>query len=112
MGELRGCPFCGKTPALGKVRFGMEKDYRYTMHCDECTYNIGWLETEEKAIEKWNHRAEPSKFEVKHAICNVDKPAGLDDEQFFAVLANISCCQRNYCPNCGAKMDGGAINES
>ena len=75
MAELRECPFCGKTPAMGKVRFGTEKDFRYTLHCDECCYNIGWLETENEAVEKWNHRAEPSKFEVKHAI-----DGGDDDE--------------------------------
>lgn len=56
--ELRPCPFCGKTPAYAKVRFGMEKDYRFTVHCDICCYNIGWLETKEKALEKWNTRAE------------------------------------------------------
>lgn len=59
MDELKSCPFCGKMPSLGKVRFGMEKDYRYTLHCDECAYNIGWLETENEAVEKWNRRAEP-----------------------------------------------------
>ena len=89
MEGLRGCPFCGKTPTLGKVRFGIEQDCRYTLHCDTCCYNIGWLETEEEAAKKWNHRAEPSKLEIKTAISNIDKPSGLDDEQFFAVMANI-----------------------
>ena len=34
-------------------------------------------------------RDEPTKFEIKTAISNIDKPVGLDDEQFFAVMANI-----------------------
>lgn len=32
---------------------------------------------------------EPTKFDIKHAISNIDKPVDLDDEQFFAVMANI-----------------------
>lgn len=31
----------------------------------------------------------PSKGEIKHAISNIDRPAGIDEEQFFAVMANI-----------------------
>lgn len=27
------------------------------------------------------------------------------DQKRCSVCGDISCCQRNYCPNCGAKMD-------
>lgn len=29
------------------------------------------------------------------------------DQKRCSVCGDISCCQRNYCPNCGTKMDGG-----
>ena len=29
------------------------------------------------------------------------------DQRRCTVCGDVSCCQRNYCPNCGAKMDGG-----
>lgn len=32
---------------------------------------------------------EPTKFQIKTAISNIDKPVGIDEEQFFAVMANI-----------------------
>lgn len=28
------------------------------------------------------------------------------DQRRCSECGDISCCQRNYCPNCGAKMDG------
>lgn len=28
------------------------------------------------------------------------------DQRRCTVCGDVSCCQRNYCPNCGAKMDG------
>ena len=27
------------------------------------------------------------------------------DQRRCTVCGDVSCCQRNYCPNCGAKMD-------
>lgn len=32
---------------------------------------------------------EPTKFQIKTTISNIDKPVGIDEEQFFAVMANI-----------------------
>ena len=28
------------------------------------------------------------------------------DQRRCSECGDISCCQRNYCPNCGARMDG------
>ena len=53
--ELRPCPFCGKTPAYGKLLFGTGK-FVYTVHCENCNFNIGWFEEKEKALKKWNTR--------------------------------------------------------
>lgn len=32
---------------------------------------------------------EPTKLQIKTTISNIDKPVGIDEEQFFAVMANI-----------------------
>ena len=54
--ELRPCPFCGKTPAYAKVLYGMGK--LYTIHCANCSFNIGFFDGKEEALKKWNTRAE------------------------------------------------------
>lgn len=33
--------------------------------------------------------SEPTKFQIKTTISNIDKPDGIDEEQFFVVMANI-----------------------
>ena len=40
------------------MRFGMETFFRYAVVCPACKIAIGWEDTEEKAVERWNRRAE------------------------------------------------------
>jgi len=61
--ELRPCPFCGKTPAYAKVIFSTEKLIRYTVHCANCSLNIGFFDVKEEARKKWNTRAEDERRE-------------------------------------------------
>jgi hypothetical protein len=67
----KACPFCGKNDALEVLPDSHDNDtpafnshfvYAYHVHCHHCgcngrnNYPIGWCETEEAAIEAWNHR--------------------------------------------------------
>ena len=56
--ELKPCPFCGKTPTYAKVLFGFEKEIRLTVHCANCSLNIGFFDGKDEACKKWNTRAE------------------------------------------------------
>ena len=58
MEKLKTCPFCGHEGKLSSMRFGMETFFRYAVVCPACMIAIGWEDTEEKAVERWNRRAE------------------------------------------------------
>lgn len=60
MQKLKCCPFCGHEGTLRSMRFGMEKANRYAVTCTVCQIAIGWEDSEEKAIERWNRRVEDS----------------------------------------------------
>lgn len=49
---------------------------------------------------------------VRHGRWEPYKEAPDWDQKQCSVCGDISCCQRNYCPNCGAKMDGGDDDET
>lgn len=53
MGELKPCPFCGKTDTLRIVSFGFE---RYGVECVGCQVKQGQWHGLEVAIEAWNRR--------------------------------------------------------
>lgn len=55
--NLRPCPFCGSMPKIREAFFGMERFKRYGVVCQQCSICIGWEETEETAVERWNRRA-------------------------------------------------------
>ena len=62
--EKLDCPFCGKGDALTIEKdVGEEGDvYAYHVECGHCgchgrnNYPIGWCESEQEAVEAWNHR--------------------------------------------------------
>ena len=58
MKKLKCCPFCGHEGTLRSMRFGMEKADRYAVTCTVCQIAIGWEDTEEEAVERWNRRVE------------------------------------------------------
>lgn len=116
MGEnLKPCPFCG-----GEAETIL--DGRWWVHCVNCTCEIGFegmdenwyyghFETEAKAIDAWNTRAE-------RMCCNIsDPPSGFycsvchwgDWGEPSHLLTTAKYTGRefggpNYCPNCGAKV--------
>ena len=107
MAELKPCPFCGKTPSFGKVRFGMEQDYRYTLHCDECCYNIGWLVSEDEAAAKWNRRAEDQDM-VKVVRCKDCKH--YDQEGICSIVGGV-WDEYEFCSE-GERQSGGQEDEN
>lgn len=65
MDNLVFCPFCGQKDLsiIPDISEDEEKRiYAYHVYCNTCGctgrnhYPIGWCETEEEAIEAWNHR--------------------------------------------------------
>ena len=62
--ELKTCPFCGKQPVIRTAMFGMERLPRFGVVCQNCSVCIGWEETEEKAAERWNMRADNASIDA------------------------------------------------
>ena len=71
-------------------------------NCHECPLGYGgwcaWMpaEIDERCPDKdrpeWcplSEYNEPTKFEIKSAVSNIDRPKDIDEEQFFVVMANI-----------------------
>ena len=116
MSELKPCPFCGREAVLqSDIRYPRPKcepqeSYEVLRDNYDCVIyraDNRYFSSKRKAIEAWNRRAE-SQTTVIHAI-NLD-----GDSLFRCSNCGWSCSDTltgdtenyNYCPNCGAKMDG------
>lgn len=53
MSELLPCPFCGKTPRIGKNEYLWRTDFQ--VRCP-CGINAKPRETKKEAVRKWNTR--------------------------------------------------------
>lgn len=96
MNDLKPCPFCGGEieERGGQCNYG-KKIMTLDLMCRKCgtlfKFKSKWIENPyREAVESWNLRAGEE-----------DKHEAIYDTEYF-----------NYCPNCGAKMDGGANNEA
>ena len=141
MTELKPCPFCGgtklkidrKSRLAGWNGLDMRVEmHTYSVRCNTCHARGGavggrvmnerftrcaqlpdWATTgkalEEKAIEAWNRRAD-----VVHGRWVTHYRSGTTVAEGYV----STCCdmwnnrKSDYCPNCGAKMDGGADHEA
>lgn len=56
MERLKPCPFCGRKGELRSMRFGMEREPRWAVTCVACAIAIGWEDSEEEAVKRWNRR--------------------------------------------------------
>ena len=108
MNDLKLCPFCGSEALIDRVNVGADYKpwYWWTVHCANrecvCADLCHEYETEAKAIEAWNTRAERTckrvLFEPTGVLvcseCGAGMPKQLD-----------KYCYLHYCPNCGARVE-------
>ena len=94
MAELKPCPFCGG----GADWFWDGINQRWQIRCEDCTAVVSCdgLEDAMDAVEVVHGRWElyPSDRNIKCTNCKME---------FLLIHMPYT---RNYCPNCGAKMDG------
>ena len=122
--NLRPCPFCGKQVFLktdARYQSGNEiTAYEVVCMNPECIIykcDNKYYRSENQAFQAWNRRTEEIGY-VKHGEWIPDKVN--EPTKFFYCseckgLIQLSHyaykCYYNYCPTCGAKMDGGDKNE-
>ena len=136
MAELKPCPFCGGKVSLalcddeGNLHDEAYREHPYSglgfmLHhaheenpeCPIASYEcdggilggVHIYDTEEQAAEAWNRRAE-----VVHGRWVTHYQSGTTVAEGYV----STCCdmwnnrKSDYCPNCGAIMDGGADQEA
>jgi len=126
--ELKPCPFCGNEVHLKAMPLwrpgghGYYGCYEYIIRCDniECGCRLANLgknntiystteEAERNAAEAWNRRAGDAQ-PVRHGRWEASY---MDDALVCSECVNYWIYKGyqydyHHCPNCGAKMDGGA----
>ena len=136
MNDLKPCPFCGGKVSLvlcddeGNLHDEAYREHPYSglgfmLHhaheenpeCPIASYEcdggilggVHIYDTEEQAIEAWNRRAE-----MVHGRWVTHYRSGTTVAEGYV----STCCdmwnnrKSDYCPHCGAKMDGGADHEA
>lgn len=127
MSELKPCPFCGgratvKTRYIGYGSIGLGEHDEYRVVCKECRASNAEYRAEAESIAAWNRRADVAP--VVRGEWKMDTDPDDGDCRCSNCLVCIDALHRRnhevlnalgyklhtfykYCPNCGAKMDGG-----
>lgn len=115
MAELKRCPFCGGEVILETVD-GNSPEECY-IYCPQCDFESGVYSKPKFIVEKWNRRADNvapvvhgrwiSWEEAGNFVPSPDRHECSVCHDAAQVLVNGFELLSDYCPNCGAKMDGG-----
>ena len=122
MTDLKPCPFCGGKAELYTQRVIGGIDYVHII-CKTCRVSTVDYEAStsycanDKAIEDWNRRAETVKDQPDGDVVEVRHGKWIQES--FELFKCSECGYltdyrlSNFCPDCGAKMDGkvGADND-
>ena len=111
--KLKPCPFCGSS-----VRF--DKAYSYfrdsVIYCDNCDmiFTLDDCQSSDDEIcEAWNRRATRHAHWIKigedcRGYSSIFDCSGCEQTTYLELPAKE--CDYDFCPNCGAEMDGGESN--
>lgn len=116
MAELKPCPFCGYKGVEILADDNEHLYYRYFSQCQRCGAGAKRGHTKEDAAKEWNRRADgvhgrwddSGRYTFpggSTAVRCTNCGCALTESEYH--LSNW-----NYCPVCGAKMDGGADHEA
>lgn len=118
--ELKSCPFCGGEAKIEHI----DDSYLCYAVCTKCHatapgfFNYPGSNSEEKSVRAWNRRVgelpAADVQEVKHGEWLKPSNEPVDSKQWICSECKgltetayyYGHCYYNYCPNCGARMDG------
>ncbi len=122
--KLKPCPFCGSETApdifqlhdcFGDDVAEVQGDENFLVVCDfsrkGCGAGTGWMfETKQEAAKAWNQRAAHRAHWIKidedcQGYSSIFDCSGCGETAYLELPAKA--CDFDFCPNCGAKMDGG-----
>ena len=111
MTELKPCPFCGEKDLIDYgVMGGTMEGFDY-VQCANCGAEINAIHNGNhiEAVEAWNRRAKSVKSQPAADVVEVRHGKWIEDHEFFkcsecGYLTDYRLS--NFCPDCGAKMDG------
>lgn len=127
--KLKPCPFCGSETApeiftLAEIACHDEDEateFERSHFAVACNYSRGGCgcstggicETEEEAARRWNQRAVRHAHWIKidedcRGYSSIFDCSGCGETTYLELPAKK--CDYDFCPSCGAEMDGGADN--
>lgn len=107
--QLRPCPFCGGEAIMG-IACHVHEDYAFRVECRECKIVTPFYDTEAKAIEAWNRRAERTERTAK-AIEHDASVTDTDGYKYHRSEYLCGACKKKvlggdeYCSHCGCRLD-------
>lgn len=110
MTDLKPCPFCHYQNRLKKVHIISRRlPFWWFIECDNCHFCGETKLFLRRAVKSWNRRAETVKAQPAADVVEVRHGRWIEDHEFFK-CSECGCLTdyrfSNFCPDCGAKMDG------